>query len=218
MRRFSITIGTVLTVALSATGASAAGNTFHFKASGPGAEAFWSTCSTFQPGPNTVCTDTFLFTADQAVREDGTRFQDTFLFVDQFTYKFDRRGNFIFISETFGFASGQDVSLSVDRDLSTANVNATVALETCTEERGGFICTSAGTGEVSASWTGVGEVFKVSSRSTFKTKTFMERFTFKGSFQDAIATGELDGVDFGDLLFADIFNATSSDLFVCHNC
>jgi hypothetical protein len=214
MRRLMITLCAVLAVALSASAASAAGNAFHFKASGPGAEGFWSTCP-FEPGPNTVCTDTFLFTADQAVREDGTRFQDTFLFIDQFIYKFDRRGNFVFISETFGFASGADVSLVVDRNLTTANVDATVALETCDEN---FTCMDAGTGAVSASWTGVGELARVSEKFTFRTKTFMEKFTFRGKMRDAIATGDLDGVDFGDSLFADIFNATSSDLFVCHGC
>jgi hypothetical protein len=216
MRRLSIVLCTLLAVMLPATAAPAATSSFHFKSRGPGAEAFWSTFPfDAEPVPNQEYTDTFLFTSQEAVRADGTRFEDRFLFIDRFTYKFDRRGNFIFVSETFGFASGDDVALSVDPKLNSASVEAIVALETCDEN---FTCMDAGTAVVAASWTGVGDVAKVSERFTFKTKTFMEKFTFRGRFRDATATGQFAGEDLGESLFADIFNATSSELFICHNC
>lgn len=166
-----------------------------------------------------VYTDTYLQTAAQAVREDGTRFDDKFLFIDQFSYKFDRRGNFIFVSETFGFASGNDVNLTVDaRRLTTASVTATVALTTCTEEHGEFVCVDAGTATVHAAWTGTGELLRVSDTFRVTSKTFTEVSRFRGTFRDATATGGLNGTDFGTSQFADIFNASSADLFVCHGC
>ena len=111
---------------LTAMPVSAAGNAFHFSATGKGAEAGWTTFPADGiPVTNVVYTDTFLFTAEQAVKADGEVFSDKFLFIDQFSYKFDRSGNFIFVSETFGFAGGSDVSLSVDNKLTSASVTAT---------------------------------------------------------------------------------------------
>ena len=220
MRRLLVVLGVLLALVVAASPAQAAGNAFHFSVKGPGAEAFWSTFPTQgDPQPGVVYTDTYLQTAAQAVREDGTRFDDKFLFIDQFSYKFDRRGNFIFVSETFGFASGNDVNLTVDaRRLTTASVTATVALTTCTEEHGEFVCVDAGTATVHAAWTGTGELLRVSDTFRVTSKTFTEVSRFRGTFRDATATGGLNGTDFGTSQFADIFNASSADLFVCHGC
>jgi hypothetical protein len=220
MRRLLVVLGVLLALIVAASPAQAAGNAFHFSAKGPGAEAFWSTFPTQgEPEPGVVYTDTFLYTAAQAVREDGTRFDDKFLFIDQFRYKFDRRGNFIFVSETFGFASGDDVTLTVDaRRLTAASVTANVALSTCTEEHGEFVCVDAGTATVHAAWTGTGQLVRVSETFRATSKTFTEVSRFRGTFRDATATGGMDGTDFGTSQFADIFNASSADLFVCHGC
>jgi hypothetical protein len=220
MRRLLVVLGVLVALVVAASPAQAAGNAFHFSVKGPGAEAFWSTFPTQgEPEPGVVYTDTYLQTAAQAVREDGTRFDDKFLFIDQFSYKFDRRGNFIFVSETFGFASGNDVNLTVDaRRLTTASVTATVALTTCTEEHGEFVCVDAGTATVHAAWTGTGELLRVSDTFRVTSKTFTEVSRFRGTFRDATATGGLNGTDFGTSQFADIFNASSADLFVCHGC
>jgi hypothetical protein len=221
MRRlFVVVLGVLLVLVVAASPAQAAGNTFHFSVKGPGAEAFWSTFPVSgTPEPGVVYTDTYLTTAQQAVREDGTRFQDNFLFIDRFSYKFDRRGNFIFVSDTFGFASGDAVALSVDASkLTSASVSADVALTTCTEEHGEFVCVDAGTATVRASWTGTGELVRVSETFRAGSKTFTEVFRFRGTLRDATATGGMNGTDFGTSLFADVFNASSADLFVCHGC
>jgi hypothetical protein len=220
MRRLLVVLGVLLTLVVAASPAQAAGNAFHFSVRGPGAEAFWSTFPTQgAPEPGVVYTDTYLQTAAQAVREDGTRFEDKFLFIDQFSYTVDRRGNFVFVSETFGFASGADVNLTVDaRRLTAASVTANVALTTCTEERGEFVCVDAGTATVHAAWTGTGELVRVSETFRATSKTFTEVFRFRGTFRDATATGGMNGTDFGTSQFADIFNASSADLFVCHGC
>jgi hypothetical protein len=220
VRRLLVVLGVLLALVVAASPAQAAGNAFHFSVKGPGAEAFWSTFpESGTPEPGVVYTDTFLQTAAQAVREDGTRFDDKFLFIDQFSYKFDRRGNFIFVSETFGFAGGNDVNLSVNTpSLTSASVTANVALTTCTEEHGEFVCVDAGTATVHAAWTGTGELVRVSETFRANSKSFTEVFRFRGTFRDASATGGMDGTDFGTSLFADIFNASSADLFVCHGC
>jgi len=215
-----VVLGVLLALVVMASPAQAAGNAFHFSVKGPGAEAFWSTFpASGTPEPGVVYTDTYLTTAQQAVVEDGTRFQDKFLFIDRFSYKFDRRGNFIFVSETFGSASGDAVALSVDtQSLTSASVSADVVLTTCTEEHGEFVCVDAGTATVRASWTGTGELVRVSETFRVSSKTFTEVFRFRGTFRDATATGAMNGTDFGTLLYADIFNASSADLFVCHQC
>lgn len=220
MRRLLVVLGVLLALVVAASPARAAGNAFHFSVKGPGAEAFWSTFPTEgKPEPGVVYTDTFLQTADQAVREDGTRFDDKFLFIDQFSYKFDRRGNFIFVSETFGFAGGDDVDLTVDaRKLTAASVTANVALATCTEDHGELACVDAGTATVRAAWTGTGEPVRVSQTIRINSKSFTEVLNFRGTFRDAAATGGMNSTDFGPALFADIFNASSADLSVCHGC
>jgi hypothetical protein len=215
-----VVLGALLALVVAASPAQAAGNTFHFSAKGPGAEAFWSTFPVSgEPEPGVVYTDTFLFTAQQAVREGGTRFEDKFLFIDQFTYKFDRRGNFILVSETFGSASGDAVALTVDAQrLTSASVSADVALTTCTEEHGEFVCVDAGTATLRASWTSTGELVRVRETFRTKSKTFTEVFRFKGTLLDATASGGMNGTDFGTSLLADIFDASSANLSICRGC
>ena len=49
-------------------------------------------------------------------------------------------------------------------------------------------------------------------------KTFTEVFRFRGIFRDATATGGMNSTDLATSQFADIFNASSADVFVCHGC
>jgi hypothetical protein len=204
---------------LTAMPVAAAGNAFHFSATGNGAEAGWTTLPADGiPVTNVVYTDTFLFTSEQAVKSDGEVFTDKFLFIDQFSYKIDRRGNFIFVGETFGFAGGGDVTLSVDRQLTSASVTASVALQTCTvDRRGNFTCADAGIGSVAASWSGQGDIIRQSGTFHVGSKGFTQNSQFRGSFRNATASGSLNGADIGgSQFFADIFSSTSRDVFICH--
>lgn len=218
MRRLIVLGALFALLLLGATNAAAAGNAFHFSAKGPGAEAFWSTLpESGDPVPGVTYTDTFVFTAEQAVRENSTTTEQKFLFIDQFSYKFDNRGNFISVSDTFGEASGADVNLSVGSKLTSASVSATVALTTCTFGRTGE-CADAGTVTVNVAWTGQSGLVRRSETFRESSKTFTEVFRFRGTFRDAIATGRLNGTSLGTSQFADIFNASSADIFVCHGC
>ena len=204
---------------LTAMPVSAAGNAFHFSATGKGAEAGWTTFPADGiPVTNVVYTDTFLFTAEQAVKADGEVFSDKFLFIDQFSYKFDRSGNFIFVSQTFGFAGGSDVSLSVDNKLTSASVTASVALQTCTvDRRGNFTCADPEIGSVVASWTGQGSIIRSNGVFHFGSTGSTSNSHFRGSFRNATASGSLNGAAIGgSQFFADIFSSTSRDVFICH--
>jgi hypothetical protein len=213
MRRRSILAVLVLGSLLAAApSVAAAGATFHFSSKGLGAEGGWTTAS--GTGSNTVFTDTFIFTSRDSFTEDGQTFTEPSIFVDQFSYKFDRRGNFVFISDRFGFASGADVDLSVDSKLRWASVSALVPFESCDERS----CSPDGTDLVEASWTGTGSVIRISQTFHAVSKEFTESGQFKGSFRNADATATVGGVDVGEQFFADIFNATFRDVFVCHHC
>jgi hypothetical protein len=196
------------------------GGSYRFSATGKGAEAVWSNFPIDgQPVTNVVYTDTYLFTAEQAVKEDGTVYSDKFLFVDQINYKVDRHGNWVFVSETFGFAGGTDVSLSVDRQLASASASASVALATCTPGRhGSYSCEDAGIVSVVASWVGQGDLLRQSGTFHLGSPGFTENGQFRGSFRNASADGSVNGVGLGSSLYADIFSSTSRDIYICHSC
>jgi hypothetical protein len=217
MRRRILALAALAALLLSAIPAAAAtsGNAFHFSATGKGAEAGWSTFPADGiPVVNVVYTDTFVFASEDAITQDGEVFSDKFAFIDQISFKIDRRGNFVFVSETFGFAGGSDVNLAVDSKLNSASLTASVALQTCTERS----CTDAGIGSLVASWTGQGDIIRQSGTFHVTSKTFTESGQFRGSFRNATATGSLNGAGFGSQFFADIFSSTSRDVFICHGC
>lgn len=215
MRQRILGLVALAALLLTAMPVAAAGNAFHFSATGKGAEAGWTTFPVDGiPITNVVYTDTFVFASEDAIMADGEEFSDKFAFIDQISYKIDRRGNFVLVSETFGFAGGSDVNLTVDSKLLSASLTASVALQTCTERQ----CTDDGIGSLVASWAGQGDVIRQSGTFHVTSKTFTQSGQFRGSFRNATATGSLDGSSFGTQFFADIFSSTSRDVFVCHGC
>jgi hypothetical protein len=76
----------------------------------------------------------------------------------------------------------------------------------------------AGTATVHAAWTGTGELVRVSETFRATSKTLHRGLPLPGTFRDATATGGMNRTDFGTSQFADIFNASSADVFVCHSC
>ena len=202
-----------LVLALIPTPVLAAGQTFHFRFARKGAEGGWTNCPT-QPAPGVVCTDTFLFVAEEVLKEDGSSFQGTTLFIDQFSYKFDRKGNFIFVSETFGFG---EAILGVDQQLTSASASATIPLTICTVDRkGNFTCADSGTASVNASWIGTGDLVRVHDNFHVVSKGFTINSHFNGKFRDASASAQVNGNDVGAQFFATILEVRTGDVFVCH--
>lgn len=196
------------------------GGSYRFSATGKGAEAVWSTApADGSLVTNVVYTDTYVFAADQAVKQDGTVYSDKFLFVDQVSYKIDQRGEWIFVSETFGYAGGGDMSLTINRQLTSASASATVALQTCTvDRRDSYTCVDAGIGSVVASWVGQGDLVRQSGTFHSGSAGFTQNSQFRGSLRNASADGSLNGSSLGAALFADIFSSSTRDVFICHAC
>jgi hypothetical protein len=84
--------------------------------------------------------------------------------------------------------------------------------------RGVRLCGLGGTATVHAAWTGTDELVRVSETFRATSKTFTEVFRFRGIFRDATATGGMNSTDFATSQFANIFNASSADVFVCYGC
>lgn len=216
MRRLLVALGVV--VGLVALAMPAGASAIHFSQSGPGAEAFFSDFpQSGNPVPGTVYTDTYLTVAQNAVNANGQKFTDKFLYIDMFSYKFDRQGNFIPASDTSGYAEGADVSLSAAKDLSSASTSATVSLTVCTFDRHfNETCSDGGTATVTGSWTGQGPKSLENGKFIFHSKGITEVSRFHGFFRNATATAAVGGtpVPGGSSLYADIFNASSKDVCV----
>ncbi len=207
----------IASVAADTTGGG--GSSFKYSQTGKGADAAWSTFpADGQFVVGTVYTDTFVSTSEQAVKADGTVYSDKFVFIDQIGYTIDRIGNFNFVSETFGFAGGSDVTLSIAKSLASGSVAANISLVTCTvDRRGNYTCVDSGIGTLAASWTGQGDLIRQSGSFHTVSKGFTDNYKFRGTFRNATATGSLNGTAIGgQLYFADLFSASSREVFVCH--
>lgn len=145
-------------------------------------------------------------------------FADKFVFFWQTNYKFDRNGNWITVSESYGFAGGSDVNLSVSANLTSAAVSAAVDLTTCTvDRRGNFNCVDAGIGSVSASWTGQGDTIKQSGSYHVVSKGFTSNSTYRQTSRNAIPSELINRAAIGgQSIYASIFNSTNRDIFICH--
>jgi hypothetical protein len=218
MKRKALGVTSILVVIIVALGlfpapALATGQAFHYSYVGKGADAGWTTCPS-QPGPNVVCTDTWISVGEQVYKEDGTKFPSSTLFLYQYSYKFDRKGNWIFVSENNG--SGE-ATLSVGKQLADASASATVALTTCTaDRRGNYTCQDGGWATVSASWTGQGDL----TRSNYNYRVQSGGYTYighsRGTSRDATAVAQVNGGDIGTGMYGSIFESRWRDVYITH--
>jgi hypothetical protein len=163
-----------------------------------------------------VYTDVMVYASDQATTEDGATYTDDFTFVDVYSYKIDRRGNFSTVSSSFGFAGGDDVTFSGDaRRLSTATLTARVDMQKCDARA----CTSVGTSDVSVSWSGTGPT--TTYRGSFRTSDpgqFHSTGRFNGSSRGATAAGTVPVLGSTGAVFASISSGTDTQRTICHAC
>lgn len=206
---------TLLTVAAPAT--AAAPSMFTFSTSGVSAEAAFSNApADHNLVAGRVYTDVFVYAADQATKADGTRYQEDFAFVDVFSYKVDRRGSFINVSSSFGFAGNDQVAFSGDaRGLTSATLTARVDMQSCNDRS----CTSAGTQDVNVTWAGTGATttFKGSYR-TNDPGQFTSTGRFSGTSRQATATGTVPALGSSTAIYGSISSGTSTDRTICHGC
>ncbi len=204
----------VFALGISPLPAQAAGQSFHFSSVGKNADAGWTTCPFF-PEPNQLCTDTYVYAADTLYKDDGTKFPYTILFIDQYSYKLDKKGNYVFVSATYGYS--ENATLSMDKKLTQATANGVVSLTTCREgRRGNWICSDAGTADVNVSWIGEGDLVRSTSNYHTVSKSFSYNSHNQGSYRNASAIGQMNGMDFGSLWYASLYDSKWRDVYVCH--
>jgi hypothetical protein len=191
------------------------GGSFHYSMAGKGAEGGWTNCPIY-PAVNQVCTDTYLSVAEQVYKEDGSKIPSTTLSFYQSNYKIDRKGNYVFISDVYGY--GENASLTIDNQLTSATASASVMVTTCTiDRRGNYNCVDSGPLQVSASWSGYGSLVRSSSTSHTISKDYTYNSHFSGTYRNATASGQLNGADLGTLYYADLFNSRWSEVYICRN-
>jgi hypothetical protein len=205
----------------SAATAAASGTALQFKATGPGAEALFTTFpASGNPSPGVTYTDTYVTANSTATGIGNGKTLQQVLYIDEFSYQFNTSGSFVPVSDTNGYTDGSAVTLSISQKLTSASASASVPLTTCGFDQNGNLTTCSGpvATPVSASWTGQGTLVKESSKSTFHTKGTTDVSQFHGTLRNATASLQVAGGSVAaPLAFADIFDATSKDTCISHN-
>jgi hypothetical protein len=221
MRRRILALVALATLVVPAAPAMAGGGpVYRFSAIGEGASAYWTTePADGQPITNVVYTTTTLSTSEGVIREDGSRSFDRHLALIKEVHAYDDAGNYIIISDTFGFADAGNVKFSVSGGLKRAFATATVALSTCTVDgQGNSTCLDTGSGSVVASWTGQGDVVKSPHQLHVHSSDYNETFRDRSAFRQASVSASLNGVDLGlgaHSVFADLSTGSSRTIVIC---
>ena len=174
-----------------------------FSFAGKGASAGWTTCPEVAPGD--VCTDTFMYMAEQRVRENGQKYGNEFLHIDQFTYSFDEEWNFTFLGSRTGEV---EVDFSINKKLDNASVSADVPVVECMDTCEDNVV------HVDASWTATGPSVKSKSKSHVISDDVKYHSSGSGTFRPASAEAMVDGEDVGTLYWADLFNSKYSEVVI----
>ncbi len=123
-------------------------------------------------------------------RSDGSKFAGTTLFLSEYSYKYDRRGNFILISDRWGFG---EASLSVDRRLLSAAASATVPAARCTlDRRGNYNCTEGENVLVDVAWSGHGDLVRSNGHWHSVSNGFTYNSHSSGTYRAASASGAIN--------------------------
>jgi hypothetical protein len=187
---------------------------FSFRQNGVSADAFWQTCQEDTPSPGlTTCESVSIFGFDgrMVVREGNEPPQrqggQACVSLDVIEGEFGPP-----ITSEFGCT--EVLTFQAARDLSSATLSATVAVEAlvCEEVPEGFFCEPSGDPmrdvAVTAEWTSMGPVTRFRDRSVSRTETDGLVCVFKQSGRgirtDAVATATVDGTALGESQFAAI--------------
>ena len=212
MRRIIVlALGTVIALTLALPAQAASGVSHHYTDVGLGAEAQWTTFpASGKITPGVVYTDTYLNTSRDAVLWNGTNITDSYASVDEFSYMFDAAGNFIYVSDVFGFSHGSRVSLVVDSKLASASLSARLRLVSCSASG---TCTDLGRATLSGSWTAITPKALSNGTFVFHAKGITDVSHQHGFSRGADATGQVSNLaSLGNFQYADIFDVTYKDM------
>lgn len=203
------------------------GPSYHSRMWGLGADATWSTFPADGVAvPDVVYTDTLVTLTEFGGRVDGTALNDqAILMFDQWSYKFDRHGDYIPLPGITGGATGSDLDMSVDKRLASASATATIQYTNVCwyRVRSGaaswyeqYAC-GYGVASVSATWAGQGDVVKQSENTTDVTKVYTRTTRGTFTYRDATASASWGGAPIvGHQVEAKILDSTLRDIFICH--
>lgn len=214
-------VGALLAASLSAPPADATATTSHYRQSGPGAAATFTTCPG-GPIPGEWCTETILRTGEHLIRTDGTTWLDEFLVFEQFTEVCDDADGTLVCRPlwyTSGYAGPGEMDLTIDgRHLTSASVSATALAQTCVVTGEEVDCGEWHTKHVQASWTATGTPLRGAHNLTVASRCFVETFHDQGSLRPATAAASIDSVDLGAAVYGRISNGTLATHSISHTC
>lgn len=210
MRRialFSVPLVLVAVVGGSGAAVAAPGDAVHFHLNRSFAQALWETHT------SDSSSEPYVFA--QRDRQGATT-----LYFDEFTRYFDSGGNFTGSTDVSGQA---DTGVSfVAQSLSSVTASAAVPVTSCSYGADFNLigCVDAGAIDVSAHWTGEGQITRGTTTTNFHEDGFLQVDHFTGAGRQATASATVDGTNLGtgDLLSAYLGTAVSGSVIVCHSC
>lgn len=201
----------VLVVSAASKPAQALSNTWHFSNVGMGAEAGFSNCTSW-PVPNgTICTDTYIWVAEQVYKDNGTKYPGTTMSVSQYQYKYDKKGNWVYVSDSWGWG---DATLSIDNKLTSATASSTLQMTKCSLDRIGNYTCKESLVPVSISCNGFGDLVRSNGNNHTVSKGYTYNSHFQGTYREA--TCQVNGLDAGTMSWGSLFNTRWMDIYVSH--
>lgn len=217
----SVAVGALLAALLAASPSDASATASHYRQSGPGAAALFTTCPG-GPAPGVPCTETILRTGEHLIRSDGATWHDEFLVFEQFTEVCDGEEGSLACRPlwlTTGFAGPGEMDLTIDgRGLATASVSAAALAQTCVFTEEDVECGEWHVQQVQAAWTATAPAVRGAHNFRSASRCFVETFHDRGSLRPAEATGVIDAMDLGDTVHGRISNGTLATHSITHTC
>lgn len=182
-----------------------------------GADALFTTEGPNGPTPGEVVTDTYVVADTGSWATTGARIRGPRAQVYQVSFKITEDGDFIWVSDAWGMASGSSVTFSVAPRLAAASLKTSVLLERCSpgENWDAYTCTTdAQPTAVVVKWTASGRPISGSFHDHYRTRgqNVIERF--QGTLRRATPTGSLGSTPLTGLVQAEITNIKTRSLFV----
>ncbi len=207
-----------LLVASLAAPLAAAAATSHYKQTGPGASAIWSTCPD-GPVPGVECTETNVIAGAVKIRTDGSTWADRYLVFERHTFVCDDAGECRSIAHTVGFAGPSDVELTLHgRRLAGMTVSGSALAVTCAPDGDEVVCGEWEWSTVDVTWTADGDARNRAFTDRYSTRCFTEVFHVHGAIRPALATGAIDGQDLGASVFGRVSDGTLVTQTVTRTC
>ncbi len=183
-----------------------------------GGAASWSTCDAYPPPPGTECTETTVF-AEDIKRQYGVKVDEVLVYLDRRHYRYEHEGPLLLNILTASVTIPSDeASFDLAPRLAALEVKAPVFTSECSWSGDDYVCTD-GVAELAVAWRAIEDPVRYVENSTpgreIRSPSF-SLFHLRGTFRNATATAELNGVDVpGHLTDAFLIDGSQVAIFVC---